>query len=505
MKKFIVLMLISSFIILLVQAPLSVLAQSSEPECWAVIAGISNYQLINDLDYPDDGARELYEKLRPVWGEDNIRLLLDEECRKSDIMAALDWLAERDDADDTVLFYFAGHGDSGYILPYNANDESTWIASDELDSKLDNLEAEKIVTILDTCYAGQFEESLHDDGRLVLMSSRSTETSVETSTLEYGVFTYFILVALEQFDDADTNHDCILSAEEIFQYAEQKTVSYTAPLSIAQHPVLSDDYPGELGLLAKFIFRTNLDIGSILTVDGEIITSAVPWFIWCPGSMHEIEVSSFFDEGENTRLAFVSWDDGITSASRTVQSGIYAANYQRQYLLTIESAYSEPEGAGWYDEGSTASISISSVTEPTIRRHFVGWSGDYTGNEKTASFIVSTPKAIKANWRSEYLLTIESAYGEPKGAGWYDEGTPATISVPESFGVLVRHFFTGWSGDMTAGAPTAMLMVDSPITVTAEWRTDYTYLILLIVGSIVIAGILIGIIIMVMWHRKKAV
>ncbi|MGD9118870.1 MAG: peptidase C14, partial [Dehalococcoidia bacterium] len=160
---------------------------------------------------------------------------------------------------------------------------------------------------------------------------------------------------------------------------------------------------------------------------------------------------------------------------------------------------------GWYDEDSDATISIESIQEPSVRRNFTGWSGDYTGNEETVSFVMGSPKTVKANWQSEYLLTIESAYGEPGGAGWYDEGSTTTISVRESVGVLVRHLFTGWSGDVTSGAPTAMLVVDSPVKVTAEWRTDYTYLILLIVGVVVIIGILATTIIMLRRHSKKAV
>ena len=562
----------ATILVILISSSTPAHAQASETECWAVIAGVSDYQWLNDLNYVDDSAWGIYEQLSPVWGEDNVRLLLDEECKKSDIMAAIDWLAAKDDTGDTVLFYFLGHGDSGYIAPYDAYFEPTWISASELDRKLDKLDAKRVTIILDTCFAGQFESYLRDDGRVVLMSSRSTETSMETSALEHAIFTHFVLEALERFDDADTNHDFELSAEEVFQYAEQETVSYTIMRSISQHPVLSDSYQGELGLLTKFIFRTNLDTWTELIVDGEQILSIPSWFIWHSGSIHDIEVPSLIDEGNNTRLIFVSWDDGVTSISRMVQKGIYTANYQRQYLLTIESAYGEPEGAGWYDEGSTATISlasieeptvrhnftgwsgdysgdtasatvymnepktvaaewrteyllaiesaygepegegwydegstatisITSVEEPTIRRHFVGWSGDYAGDEETASITMQTPKMITANWRSEYLLTVESAYGEPEGAGWYDEGSIATISVPESVGVIVRHFFTGWSGDITGGAPATMLVVDSPIIAIAEWRTDYTQLIILIAGLVVIFGIIVTV--TVVRHRRK--
>ena len=96
---------------------------------------------------------------------------------------------------------------------------------------------------------------------------------------------------------------------------------------------------------------------------------------------------------------------------------------------------------------------------------------------------------VKANWHSEYLLTLQSAYAEPEGEGWYDEGTTATISVPESVGVIIRQIFTGWSGDFTGTTPTTTLTVNSPMAVTAEWRTDYLQLYMLIVVVIVLVTI----------------
>jgi hypothetical protein len=85
-------------------------AQGSTSECWAVIIGVSDYQhseLLNSLYYADDDARELSQLLSPGWGEDHIRQLLDSQATKANILAALDWLAEKEHADDTVLFYFS--------------------------------------------------------------------------------------------------------------------------------------------------------------------------------------------------------------------------------------------------------------------------------------------------------------------------------------------------------------------------------------------------------------
>jgi len=45
---------------------------------WAVLAGISNYREINDLNYSDDDARDMYNRLiSERWKSERIKLLID--------------------------------------------------------------------------------------------------------------------------------------------------------------------------------------------------------------------------------------------------------------------------------------------------------------------------------------------------------------------------------------------------------------------------------------------
>jgi hypothetical protein len=478
-------------------------AKESKPEYWAVIVGVSDYQRLEDLNYADDDARELAQQLSPFWGSDHVKLLLDSEATKANILTAIDWMADKEDADDTVLFCFSGHSDpDGYIAPYDAYYLNTWIAAGELKNWLGALESKETVIILQTCFAGLYEANLNSGGRVILMSSRSGEESWETNALGHSFFGYYILDAFDKFTDADANGDYELSAEEIFRYAEPKTVSYSTELfnqkriTNVQHPVLSDSYPGELNLLAKFIFKTvpfGLRPGMVL--DGVKQQSLVPEFTAAPGLTHNLEMPSVIDIGKGTRYVFTSWDDGETSASRAIsRPGVYTANYKTQYQLTINSVYGQPEGEGWYDSGSTATISTASVEEGPIRRIFTGWSGDFTGEAETASVTMDSPKTVTANWRTDYLLTINSTYGQPEGAGWYESGSMATISVVPAQGIIIRRIFTGWSGDFTATTATTSVTMNSPKTITADWRTDYIQLYILIAGIVVLAGVIITIV-----------
>jgi hypothetical protein len=227
---------------------------------------------------------------------------------------------------------------------------------------------------------------------------------------------------------------------------------------------------------------------------------------WAPGSMHSLEVRPVVEQGTKTRYVFTSWNDGDVSVSRTVSGGVYTANYDKEHLLTINSAYGEPQGGGWHKEGETANISVAAVIEEPATKHiFTGWSGDVSEVTANATLTMSSPKEVTANWRNEYLLTITSAYGEPQGGGWYKEGETANVSVAAVEGVIIRHIFTGWSGSFTGTTANVALAMNSPTAVTANWRTDYIQLYILIGGVVVLGAAIVAIIVVLRKRRKKEI
>ena len=561
---------LAAVLLLPVQLSTRVNAQGAESECWAVIVGVSDYQNLPDLPYHDDDAEDLANQLRPVWGDDHVKLLTNSMATKEDIEDAItSWLATREDEDDIVLFYWSGYWhSSGYLLPHDSlttlydND----ISADELDDWLGELDSEKIVVM--NVPGTIFLDELSETGRIVLAASREGESTYWSSDLKHSVFTYYILEALSHFENVDDNGNLELSVEEIFDYAQMRTFDYVSRFwYTSQKPQISDGYAGELSLLIKVI--ADVEIGTtqatnVLSIDGETYSSQdLPVsFIWAPGSRHDLEVVSPMSGESGTRYVFNSWNDENASASRTIShGGTYTADYTTQYYLTIESDHGqpegegwhdsrstaaisvvtpdeetgtmhyftgwsgdcsedtasasvymnepktvtaewrteylmtiesdcgEPEGAGWYDAGSTAAISVVTPVEETGTTHyFTGWSGDYSGDMTSASIIMDEPKTVTADWRTEYLMTVESDHGKPEGEGWYDAGSTATISVKSSEGIIVRQVFTGWSGDYSGDTTSVSIIMDEPKTVTAEWRTDYLQLYIFIIVVVVILG-----------------
>jgi uncharacterized repeat protein (TIGR02543 family) len=467
------------FIVVTLALPVMPARAASDPECWAVIVGVSDYKYLNDLNYCDDNAREISRKLSPVWGEDHVRVLTDSQATRANILDAIDWMADNADDDDTVLFSFSGHGSdylSGYFCPYDAllTSLSNDISSSQLASAFWAVNAEKTVIILDICHAGKFQSILSNSGRVILMASRSDEYSWEVSSLENSIFGYFLIRAFNRFDDADANGDYELSAEEIARYAGPLTTEFES----TQHPVLDDQYSGELALLAKFVFGLNMSLPSgttLLTLDGGTYTSVPEPLLWVPGVLHTIAVPELVDTGNGTRYVFNQWSDGDTSATRVITKGAYTADYNEEHLLNVISAYGETQGSGWYIDGTLADFSVTDYIElPDTRHYFTGWTGDYEGDAPSASVLMNSPRTVTAKWRDEYLLTLNSDYGTPTGAGWYREGDIARFSLTDYVETPdIRHYFTGWSGDYTGESPSASLEMSEPKVVNASWRNEY--------------------------------
>ena len=403
------------------------LAQSSQPELWAAMVGVTEYQCpfcMFDKEWnaypvgvkhPDDSARDLAAQLSSISGTDHIKLVLNEQATNSGIYYAIKWLAENANANDTVLFYFCGHS-----APQNLGSYDYLVSASQLAEWLDGIHSQKVVVILDTCYAGSFGKELNRNGRVVMMSCQPTESSLEDRDLKQAVFTHYILQAFNDFNVADTNGNYELSAEEIFDYADPKTINeIVAPFDnlpafssgSIQHPTLyTPPYEyDEINLIMKAVFNTDAGVTSeatILTADGKTYSSKeLPvLFNWLSGTTHRFEIPQQIDIGNGERLVFTSWNDGDVSPSKIIEhGGEYTAKYKTQYKLNVQSPYGRPKGNGWYDSGSNATASVDSNSGSIIRHIFTGWSGDVTGTEHVVSLTMDGPKTVKADWQTSYL------------------------------------------------------------------------------------------------------
>jgi hypothetical protein len=479
-------------------------------ECWGVFVGISSFQNFPGLNvqFADSGQQDLYNKFVAVWGTDHCRLLTNTQATKAGILNAIDWMAGQADGNDTVLFSARSYGSAGpggdyYFYSYNSNlaDFDNDISSQELSNAFDTVPASKTVFVLSFARAGGFETNLSGAGRVILMACKVDEAGYWDTPLANSVFVYFVIDAINNFDTADTNNDDDLSAEEIFNYASPATTAYDTNQGFlpAQQPVLSDGYSGDVPVISKFVFSTNIGLpagSTAVTIDGTSVSSVPVTRYWTPGGTHTITAPDLVSGGTGTRYVFTGWTGGDTTATRNISKGSYIANFNKEYSLTIDSPYDTPTGAGWYVDGTTASFSITAYLETSnTKRYFTGWSGAFTGTSATGSVVMNAPKSLTASWRTEFLLTLNSEFGAPTGAGWYNENGSANISVESVQGFIIRHIFDSWSGDLTSTAASTSVTMSGPMVITANWHTDYMQLYILIIVVVVLLGIIITIVV----------
>jgi len=185
---------------------------------------------------------------------------------------------------------------------------------------------------------------------------------------------------------------------------------------------------------------------------------------------------------QKSRAVFTQWS-GDSAASASSLSVIvdkpysFTAQWKNQYYLSVNSNYGSTSGAGWYDANTPATFSIQPTSEigNDTKRFFMGWSGDTTSTQESYTITMDSPKTASATWRTQYLLTIMSSYGDPTGQGWYDSGVIANVSVKEvvDHGNGTRRVFSNWTGDLSTNSSVAPTTMDEPKRAIAEWRTQH--------------------------------
>jgi len=256
---------------------------SEGTEYWALLVAVGVYADDPQQNRPLmlEEVDDLYDVLLQsgIWSEDHIKVIKGEDATVSNIFSGLRWLDEMEDEDDFSLVFFTSHGAplSYDMFPLDEEDGvdeflvSYWgfaypglyIIDDHLNIMLSRLESQGICLIVDSCYAGGFNDppfwsknhlvnfqplkketkakewiegfggELSGQKRVVLMASCEDELSYS------GGFAPYLIDGLRGY--ADSNMDGIITAEETFYYSEPRTSR--------QNPTMYDGYEGELPLV----------------------------------------------------------------------------------------------------------------------------------------------------------------------------------------------------------------------------------------------------------------
>ena len=243
--------------------------QEKQGERWGLFIGIEDYDdpRVTDLRYSIDDVQRITEILRdPARGAfEHLKVLTSDTAdtkkrpTRINILRALNgWLAGAK-PEDTVLFFFSGHGatdsqNRNYLIPVDAQVdllEDSAILMERINEILDNrhrIEAKKVIVVLDSCHSGSkvgqkaftVEGKILDplftdtEGRITFASCDRDESSYEYEELAHGVFSYYMAEGLK--GDGDKDRDGYIDADELFTYVADSVKSWTKRLGDKQTP-----------------------------------------------------------------------------------------------------------------------------------------------------------------------------------------------------------------------------------------------------------------------------
>jgi len=239
----------------------------STSKIWAVIIGVASYNHMPVLRYTDDDAYRIHSFLKSPEGgaipDAQMEILVDDAATYENIKGTMSRVFSQAGPNDMVLLYFSGHGLKGSFLPIDFDGFNNKLPHEEVTELFKNSRAKYKLCIADACHSGSllamrsgsaqsiitsYYEQLAqaNGGTALLLSSKSEETSLESSGLRQGVFSHFLIRGLK--GEADSNLDNVISVQELFDYVYENVRSYTGN---RQSPVIMGDYDKKMPVAVK--------------------------------------------------------------------------------------------------------------------------------------------------------------------------------------------------------------------------------------------------------------
>ncbi len=236
--------------------------EATDIKVWAVVIGVADYSHMPALKYTDDDAYRVYAFLKSPEGgalkDEQIKILIDENATKEKITQTMNEVYGKAGENDLIIMYYSGHGLKGSFLPIDFDGFNNKLHHEEVNAILEKSKAKYKVCIADACHSGSllamksgtiqsvlstYYTSLAkaESGTALIMSSKSDETSLESSGLRQGVFSHFLIRGMK--GEADTDENKIVTIDELFGFIDENVRNYTG---FRQSPLIQGDYDGKM-------------------------------------------------------------------------------------------------------------------------------------------------------------------------------------------------------------------------------------------------------------------
>ena len=217
---------------------------------YALIIGIDKYENVSNLDYAVKDANTIASLLKDNFNfpSKNVTVLLNEEATFTNIRNGLSKVSSSAKANDRVLIYFAGHGETmdlpdggemGYLLPIDGKRDNlfaTSILMDDLKKISSMTKAKHMLFLIDACYGGLaatgarglssttpnfIDKITNDKSRQIITAGGRGEEVIEKSEWGHSAFTVNLIRALDK-GRGDLNDDGYITADELGLFLKEK-------------------------------------------------------------------------------------------------------------------------------------------------------------------------------------------------------------------------------------------------------------------------------------------
>lgn len=244
------------------------------PSRYAVVVGVNNYagSRLPNLNYCANDALAFYDALINYAQYDPDKVVLfsdsDHEAARtpsySDILSSIQQICSQATEEDSILFFFAGHGtrdeQDSYLLTreYRANvlaDSS--ISMGKVNSYFESSRAKFKMRFFDACHSGRIgvrgllnpniqEHFIVDaEGWATLAACKEDQYAHELADIQQGIFSFFLVRGLR--GDASVDGQ-VVTLDNLKVYVMDKIIELTKKRGVEQTPVFAGAQAGSLTL-----------------------------------------------------------------------------------------------------------------------------------------------------------------------------------------------------------------------------------------------------------------
>lgn len=200
---------------------------ASRASTYIVAVGINNYKYVTSLTVSEDDARA-FAQMCKSYPDLHVALVTGSNATRANLINVIGSHFAKAKADDSLIFFFSGHGVGGGVVAYDTEDDSenSILSYKVLARLMKRSPATRKVIIIDSCHSGssrnttsssrKVRHNIGDPNTILFMSSRTNEYSLEVQGMSQSLFTYHLLRGMRGNADADSDRN--ITARELFRY-----------------------------------------------------------------------------------------------------------------------------------------------------------------------------------------------------------------------------------------------------------------------------------------------